>query len=277
MYEHNYAGAQAARRSYEHHVQATSRAPLQAPLPCRAENCPTGYRTHEALLERDLPTFSFHQQHATPCAYTRQFHQQTSAFYQLAHVRTAHPAKHPDGIVIDELNLEAVAGDKILARSHAIVVMTAARVRATSGRVRALREQLAAPFAPKSFTPQQLLDAVEEAERHSQVSGRCLPTMPLLPVMQKAEKARIFLRILSFPRHHGDIADAVPGGEQGGFVDSAGIDEALPHPTHILVGGLVGVQSTLKLVDTLLRPKGICHGHRTHLCPAIASTLFPTQ
>jgi hypothetical protein len=39
----------------------------------------------------------------------------------------------------------------------------------------------------------------------------------------------------------------------------------------------VGVQSTLKLVDTLLRPKGICHGHRTHLCPAIASTLFPTQ
>ncbi|HET8905792.1 MAG TPA: hypothetical protein VFN11_02375, partial [Ktedonobacterales bacterium] len=74
---------------------------------CTHENCPEGYRLHEALLERGLPTFWLHQQHAEPCDYVQQFHQQTSAFYQLAHVRTAHPAKHPDGIVIDELNLDA--------------------------------------------------------------------------------------------------------------------------------------------------------------------------
>jgi hypothetical protein len=74
-----------------------------------------------------------------------------------------------DGVAV----LEAVAGDKILARyhAHANVVVTAARVRATSGRVRALREQLGAPFVPNSFAPQQLLDVAEEAERHYQVSS----------------------------------------------------------------------------------------------------------
>lgn len=74
---------------------------------CTYENCPSGYHTHAALLERGLPTLWFHLQHAQSCAYLQQFHQHTSAFYQLAHVCTAHPAKHPDGIVIDELNLEA--------------------------------------------------------------------------------------------------------------------------------------------------------------------------
>lgn len=78
------------------------------------------------------------------------------------------------GLMMPEVDgvaaLEAVAGDEVLARRHANIVVTAARARATSGRVRALREQLGAPFVPKPFTTQQLLDAVEEAERHYQAS-----------------------------------------------------------------------------------------------------------
>lgn len=72
---------------------------------CSPENCPQGYAQHQALLDRGLPTWAFHRRHQ--CAYARQFAAGGSAFYQLAHVHTAHPAKHPDGIVVDELNLTA--------------------------------------------------------------------------------------------------------------------------------------------------------------------------
>lgn len=70
---------------------------------CTPDNCPDGYLQHQMLLDRGLTTWPFHQRHQ--CAYAQQFRSGMSTFYQLAHVHTAHPVKHPDGIVIDELNL----------------------------------------------------------------------------------------------------------------------------------------------------------------------------
>ncbi|HET8842348.1 MAG TPA: hypothetical protein VFN35_12835, partial [Ktedonobacteraceae bacterium] len=72
--------------------------------PCTRFNCPQGYHLHEMLAEKSRNTMPAHKRHRVPCAYTRQFESNESAFYQLAHVRTRHPA-NSDGIVLDELDI----------------------------------------------------------------------------------------------------------------------------------------------------------------------------
>jgi hypothetical protein len=144
---------------------------------CTHENCPEGYQTHAALLDRGLPTLWFHQQHATPCAYVRQFHQETSAFYQLAHVRTAHPAKHPDGIVIDELNLEAWLEPYAVTRPHILEARAAYTSESPAWRLlsAALEVMHQATFVQQECSGHSLFTALE-----NQVGGGLLEVLEAL-------------------------------------------------------------------------------------------------
>ncbi|MGH2478032.1 MAG: hypothetical protein ACRDHW_00025 [Ktedonobacteraceae bacterium] len=71
--------------------------------PCTMHNCPD-HHLHAGLAAKSRNTMSVHKKHSVPCGYVRQFDSSESAVYQLAHVRTKHPAK-AEGIVIDELDL----------------------------------------------------------------------------------------------------------------------------------------------------------------------------
>ena len=62
-----------------------------------------------------------------------------------------------------EAFLEAVVADETLATRHTYIVVSAAKYVATEGRVRELREQLHAPFIPKPFMFEQIVDAVASA------------------------------------------------------------------------------------------------------------------
>jgi CheY-like chemotaxis protein len=75
-------------------------------------------------------------------------------------------------VVDGEAVLEAVAADEELAPRHAFAMVTGSRVRATTGRVATLREQLEVPFIAKPFTVGQILSALEEAERRLDARAR---------------------------------------------------------------------------------------------------------
>jgi len=71
--------------------------------PCSRHNC-QDHLLHDGLARKSRNTMSVHKRHGVPCGYLRQFAGDDSAIFQIAHVRTKHPAK-ADGIVIDELDL----------------------------------------------------------------------------------------------------------------------------------------------------------------------------
>ncbi|MGH2505794.1 MAG: hypothetical protein ACRDHZ_00005, partial [Ktedonobacteraceae bacterium] len=71
--------------------------------PCTHHNC-TDHLLHAGLASKSRNTMSVHKRHGFPCGYVRQFDDMASAVYQLAHVKTRHPAK-ANGIIIDEMDL----------------------------------------------------------------------------------------------------------------------------------------------------------------------------
>jgi putative DNA primase/helicase len=70
--------------------------------PCTSRNC-EHHAVHNELAQRGYNTRSIHNKHPLPCDYVRQFREEGSAVYQLAHAKTSYPAIH-DAIVIDELD-----------------------------------------------------------------------------------------------------------------------------------------------------------------------------
>ncbi len=77
---------------YYRHIQA-----------CNKHNCPD-YLIHQYVAHAGYNSWSIHSQHTTPCSYARQFTEEGSAVYQMAHVRTTYPSTH-EGIIIDEMDL----------------------------------------------------------------------------------------------------------------------------------------------------------------------------
>ena len=63
-----------------------------------------------------------------------------------------------------EAVLRAVAADPALAARHRFIMVTGAFLRATTGSVAELRQQLGVPLLRKPFTMDQLLNAVKEME-----------------------------------------------------------------------------------------------------------------
>lgn len=70
--------------------------------PCTPQTCEY-HAIHNELARKGYNTRSIHNEHPSPCDYVKQFMEEGSAIYQLAHVKTSYPAMH-DAIVIDELD-----------------------------------------------------------------------------------------------------------------------------------------------------------------------------
>jgi hypothetical protein len=91
----------------QRHDMAQSIPALQTYLqiePANTHNCPDGWRVHQHIASIGYNTASVHNQHTNACGYLRQWMDQGSAFFQLAHVRTRWIVEK-DGIIIDELDI----------------------------------------------------------------------------------------------------------------------------------------------------------------------------
>ena len=70
--------------------------------PPNATNC-LHFEEHADWVKKGYDTLAWHLGHG--CDYGKQFLGEGSAFYMVEHVPTPHPARHANGVVIDEMNL----------------------------------------------------------------------------------------------------------------------------------------------------------------------------
>lgn len=119
--------------------------------PCTRHNCADGHHLHNQLAERGYNAWSAHKRHKLQCGYAKQFAQEGSAVYQLAHVATRYPAQH-EGIIIDELDITKWLPEREITIAR---LSAAARVYPTDSTADLLLRTVAAVITDASQARQQ--------------------------------------------------------------------------------------------------------------------------
>jgi hypothetical protein len=158
--------------------------------PCKPANC-SEHELHNAIAESGRIATPIHQQHAVPCAYTKQFRQPGSAFFTLPHVPTAYPAGH-QAIIIDELNLPAWLPEKHFSVARLRATAATFSTQSTANRLLgALQATIAEAYGANSpLHGRALFEALD-----ARCGGQLLAWLAALQHDQSATKERPFTDI----------------------------------------------------------------------------------